>query len=386
MPSVKTSQWKDHAVIRLNPDGDRVELPARSQIVTESWNRVTAVPHIVYMPEVDRVLMLLSCDYPGSPWVHFAMVLFSDDHGATWSGPAYVHTDEKGDPGCGLGHGLTNLGGGRLMLYSCHPPARWFSDDYGATWGHTVPVAPAPNGRTWMAWDPALVDRDPQSGRVKRLMETGYWGDAGTMDSQAYVRFSEDGGRTWTGAHPVPEFEGVNEVCPVRAENGDIVATCRTDPPEALKPLQFDHYEGFGVSTSRDNGYTWSEVRQLYDWGRHHASTALLPCGHIVVTYVVRLGYPDTADGFRASLRHRGGCEPRQRPDVGPGPTVYPRRVDRKQEGIALARGKAALRRVARQPPHHVFSGAPRQLDPDRLRHGLSPAGRCLRTRTVRAA
>ena len=37
---------------------------------------------------------------------------------------------------------------------------------------------------------------------------------------------------------------------------------------------------------------------QLYDWGRHHASTVLLPDGTIVVTYVVRLGYPDTADGF----------------------------------------------------------------------------------------
>ena len=41
MPSVKTSQWKDHAVIRLNPDGEPIELPARLQIVTESWNRVT---------------------------------------------------------------------------------------------------------------------------------------------------------------------------------------------------------------------------------------------------------------------------------------------------------------------------------------------------------
>ena len=385
MPAVKTSQWRDHSVIRLNPDGDRVELPARSQIVTESWNRVVAVPHIVYMPETDRVLMLASCDYPGSPWVHHAMVLFSDDRGATWSEPACVHTDEKGNPACGLGHGLTNLGGGRLMLYSCHPPARWFSDDYGATWGDTVPVAPAPGERTWMAWDPALVDRDPQSGRVTRLMETGYWGDSGTMDSQAYVRFSADSGRTWTGAHHVPEFEGVNEVCPVRAANGDIVATCRTDPPEALKPHQFDHYEGFGVSISRDNGYTWSEVRQLYDWGRHHASLALLPCGHIVATYVVRLGYPDTVDGFP-----RFGIEAVVTRDNGQTWDLDRRYVlaewTGNKKGSSSARGKAALRRLACKPSHHVLSGAPGRLDPDRLRDGLSPAGRCLRNRTVRAA
>ena len=298
MPAVEQSNWNEHSVIRLNPDADGVVLPARLQIVTESWNRVTAVPHIVYMPEVDRVLMLLSCDYPGSPWVHHAMVLFSDDLGATWSDPAYVHTDATGNPACGLGHALTNLGEGRLMLYSCHPPVRWFSDDYGATWGDTVPVEPAPNGRTWMAWDPVLVDRDPDTGRVTRLMETGYWGDSETMTSQAYVRFSTDRGRTWNGARHVAEFKGVNEVCPVRAVNGDIVATCRTDPPEALKSLRFDHYEGFGISISRDNGYTWSEVRQLYDWGRHHASNALLSGGYIVATYVVRLGYPDTAEGF----------------------------------------------------------------------------------------
>ncbi|MDE3259621.1 MAG: sialidase family protein [Gemmatimonadota bacterium] len=290
--------WKDHAVTRLNPEGEPVELPAQSQIVTESWNRVVAVPHIVYMPEVDRVLMLASCDYPGGPWVHYAMVLFSDDAGATWSTPRYVHTDAQGNPACGLGHALTYLGEGRVMMYSCHPPSRWFSSDFGETWGDTVPVEPAPGGRTWMAWDPVLVDRDPGTGRMTRLMETGYWGDSATMDSQAYVRFSTDGGRTWTGAHHVPEFEGVNEVCPVRATNGDIVATCRTDPPDAYKDVRFDHYEGFGISISRDDGYTWSEVSQLYDWGRHHASTALLPCGYIVATYVVRLGYSDTADGF----------------------------------------------------------------------------------------
>ena len=97
---------------------------------------------------------------------------------------------------------------------------------------------------------------------------------------------------------PAPEFDGINEVCPIRAGNGNIVATCRTDPPEKYRTFRFDHYEGFGVSISRDNGYTWSKVNQLYDWGRHHASTVLLPDGAIVVTYVVRLGYPDTADGF----------------------------------------------------------------------------------------
>ena len=36
----------------------------------------------------------------------------------------------------------------------------------------------------------------------------------------------------------------------------------------------------------------------LHDWGRHHAGPVLMPNGDIVVSYVVRLGYPDTDDGY----------------------------------------------------------------------------------------
>jgi len=59
-----------------------------------------------------------------------------------------------------------------------------------------------------------------------------------------------------------------------------------------------------GVSISRDNGQTWSELHWLYEWGRHHASMVVLPDGRIVMSYVVRLGYTDTPDGF-----HRFGIE-----------------------------------------------------------------------------
>ncbi len=126
MPSAQSSQWKEHKVLRLNKDAAQIELPAQLQIVTESWNRVVAVPHIVYMPEKDRVLMLLSCDYAGSPCIHYAMVLFSDDGGATWSDAEYVYTDAQGNPDSGLGHALTYLGKGKVLLYTHYPLLRWF--------------------------------------------------------------------------------------------------------------------------------------------------------------------------------------------------------------------------------------------------------------------
>jgi hypothetical protein len=53
-----------------------------------------------------------------------------------------------------------------------------------------------------------------------------------------------------------------------------------------------------GVSISRDGGNTWSEVTTLFEWGRHHPGMVVLPDGDIVMTYVVRRGYPDTAEGF----------------------------------------------------------------------------------------
>jgi hypothetical protein len=60
--SARAAEWKAHEVRQLGEPavGDRV--PAKLKIVTESWNRVVAVPYIVYMPENDRLLMLVSCD------------------------------------------------------------------------------------------------------------------------------------------------------------------------------------------------------------------------------------------------------------------------------------------------------------------------------------
>ncbi len=99
MPSVQgsiLSRWKAHRVVRLNKDAARIELPAQLQILTESWNRVVAIPHVVYMPEKDRVLMLLSCDYAGSPFIHYAMVLFNRRRrSATWSDPEYYRARKR---------------------------------------------------------------------------------------------------------------------------------------------------------------------------------------------------------------------------------------------------------------------------------------------------
>ena len=105
-------------------------------------------------------------------------------------------------------------------------------------------------------------------------------------------------GRTWGKGLLVPQWKGVNEVALLRAANGDWVAACRTDIPARFKGETLDHYEGLGISISKDRGRTWSEVTKLYDWGRHHPSLVLMPNNDIVMTYVVRKGYVDTPDGY----------------------------------------------------------------------------------------
>jgi hypothetical protein len=239
------------------------------------------VPYIVYMPEKDRLLMLVSCDYP-----HRAMVLSSDDHGTTWSEPRPV---TAGTP-LGLGTSLTYLGQGEVLLHADNQ--RWFSQDYGVLWDSPVPCAPTSDGKAWYIWDPLFVERDEATGAMTRLAETGY-----SPDNQGYLRFSADAGRTWSAGVGVPQWKGINEVTILRAANGDWVAACRTELPQRFKN-EIDHYEGLGVSVSKDRGSTWSKVNMLYQWGRHHPSLILMPNHDIVMTYVVRKGYVDTPDGL----------------------------------------------------------------------------------------
>ncbi|NOS72423.1 MAG: exo-alpha-sialidase [Verrucomicrobia bacterium] len=292
--AVTAGEWKSHEVRQINGTAGDVRLPAQFQIVTERWNRVVAVPYIAYMPEKDRLLMLVNCDYP-----HHAEVLFSDDRGVTWSSPkpAIVGSDSK--PVAGLGTSLRYLGEGNAVIYGA---ARWFSRDYGQTWKESVPLAQTSDGKPWYTWDPPLAERDAKTGKIVRLVETGYtWfkpPEVKTAHQQAYLRFSTDEGKSWSASSKISQWEAVSEVALLRAANGSLIAACRTDTPARMQPEIIDHTEGLGISISTDDGKTWSDVRKLYDWGRHHPSMLLMPDGAIVMTYVVRKGYVNTPEGF----------------------------------------------------------------------------------------
>jgi hypothetical protein len=287
---------KRHAVVQLQGSDKPISSPAEMQWITESWN-VTSVraPYLVYMPEKDRVLMLAGC----GPSLQ-AAILASDDRGATWGERRWLRVDKNDQPD---GHvlGLTYLGQGKLTAFTENLKTFWSSVDYGQTWEKYTP--PDADSEKY-AWDPCLVITDV-NGHCERLVggcwtPTGVpWATPGGAYSQAYLRTSSDEGHTWSEAAKVPQWLGVNEVAITIARNNDWVAACRTDYPERFARHGFDHFGGLGVSISKDQGKTWSDLNMLYEWGRHHPSMVLLPDGRIVMTYVVRLGYPTTADQFQ---------------------------------------------------------------------------------------
>ena len=254
--SVGLAEWQSHTVRQFNGRAGQVRLPARFQIVTESWNRVVACPYIVNMAEKNRLLMLVGCDYP-----HRAFVLTSDDRGATWTEPRPAREGDDGKPSVGMGTALAYLGKGKLVFYedsilAAGQPSRWFSTDYGQTWGDAVP-ARAVIGQKGMAH---LGPAARRSGILKPAGSHG-WRRRVTRNqeliSQAWLRFSTDEGRTWGKSVRVPQWAGANEVYLFRAANGNLVAACRTDVPRRLKGKTLDHYEGLGISISKDDGRTW---------------------------------------------------------------------------------------------------------------------------------
>ncbi len=289
-----TAVWKDHTIYQLNSTGLPMKQQASTLTPSETWPGRTQLPFLVYMPDKGRILLYVNRilgEMSGN------LLSYSDDGGQTWTKPYYM-ADANGDASGEGSMGIAYLGGGKLL--SSNSGVR-FSSDYGLTWTGATPLPKTSDGGDLWPWYPFMVDRDPQTGKVTRLVDTRYrdvgaWG-VEPFDCQPAIRFSEDEGKTWSKELEVPQWRGINENVTVRAKNGDIVAILRTNMRGRYRQLWHDNYCGIAVSVSKDNGYTWSKPNQLFEWGRMHGSPVLMPNGDIVVSYLNRRGYPNTPDG-----------------------------------------------------------------------------------------
>lgn len=284
------ADWETHQIEQLNGKAPRIKSKAEIQIVfseEEDWRKKELgkvhYPYMVYMPEKDRLLMLVNWEKPRVN----AGICTSDNGGRTWTKPKSLVDS--------WAVGLTYLGGGNAILLSqksiTGPSDKyWFSRDYGKSWPESE-AAPGTNGKPFYEDSQFLVDKDSKTGRVTRLWATGK-----APGQACLVRYSDDMGRTWSPCRHIPQWGRTGEIILHRADNGTLIAACRVNLPQFEGKI--DHFSGLGVSVSKDNGQTWSELNILYAWGRHMSSMVTLENGHIVLTYVVRKGYLDTADGY----------------------------------------------------------------------------------------
>jgi len=288
------ADWKPYTIQQLNGNATRKTLSAQSQIPTGDFMEAVAAPYMVYIPEKDKLVMTL-----GVQWPYKGAAIESLNRGATWSKARFFGVDEMGKPNMEWVIGTTYLSHGLAYAGAETQPEKIMTRDYGVTWVYVKDPPALPAGGPFYLWDPMLVDRDRKTGNVTRLMSARYKQEdpSQTYSSQGYIFFSSDEGKTWSEPRKVPQWKGVNEIALVRAKNGDLIAGCRTDNPDRYKN-DIDHYCGLAVSVSKDNGLTWSELNHLYEYGRHHPSMVVLGNGDVVMSYIVREGYSDSADGY----------------------------------------------------------------------------------------
>lgn len=309
--------WRPHLIRQGDGSGGWVLREAQCQALRFRERGWTAGFGVAQMDN-GEIILLGICNRNKSLWYgggegDETIVAFSSDRGDTW-------TDlERMEGISGRPVMLAALGGGRLTFVT--GGTRYFSSDYGRTWPESVPKPDATNGAFFGMEGNPLVDRDDE-GNVTRMAEIGYnFGPGGKWrpaePTRAFIRWSDDGGRTWTDeSEPMAwrwedTFEGqtyergVSEGALVRADNGWLVAALRTDmPARYIHARHSDQMEGTGISISRDDGRTWSPVQTLFPAGRMHGHLLKLPGGDLVLTVTVR---HDVEDGELASYRR--GCE-----------------------------------------------------------------------------
>jgi hypothetical protein len=325
------SGWKPHAVKQGDGRGGWVQRPAELQFVRKPGD-LTDMTMCYGLAQMDNGEIILAAawnreDEKGKTLgPHRPLIAFSKDRGNTWSDLTVI-PDAEGRPVM-----LTYLGKGNLTFQTdvAVPTMQYFSKDYGRTWTERQRLQAEANkgvfldGKSqpgfWGAEGNNLVDRDAK-GVATRIAQVGWNYAPGTSHPAApaiaYLRWSEDGGRTWTRQsqpaawrfqteHEGKKYtRGVSEGSLVRAANGWLVAALRTDMHPRHLHDGIDNLEGTGVSVSKDDGATWSPVKVLFEAGRMHAHLLRLPSGDLVMTVIVRIDVGE--DGRMASYRR--GCE-----------------------------------------------------------------------------
>lgn len=156
----------------------------------------------------------------------------------------------------------------------------------------------------WDASTLTLVQRNAVYGRMTRLPDQNVLAIY-ERAARVWSRLSRDDGRTWEDERPVAAFAFGTAANPEIAvlPNGWLIAAYNERPNDGV------HHFAIQVLTSRDNGESWSEPRQVYEAGTDSGTGCwepaflVLPWGELQLYFANELPYPDTAEQEITLLR-----------------------------------------------------------------------------------
>ena len=306
--------WKEHFIKRGDGQGGYTCIAAQQQLL-RPYQGCRIIPYGLATMDNGEVICAATAWSSGVGPAEQTLITISDDGGTTWGEYIVLHGIHTRPMMLAyLGNGVVTFESGDTTRRM-----RLFSHDYGQTWEDRVEVPPAPSGQALGFEGSPLVDRDEQ-GNAIRIVQTGQTleGAAPNWKIVEYIRWSEDGGRTWprvdspqawrtTETHNGKTYDRCcGEGSLVRAANGWLVAALRTWVPVQFHdhPYCDDNLEGTAVSISKDDGVTWSPYQEIFDGGRHHATLMCMPNGDLVMVIIRRV---DFRDGKLVSYRR--GCD-----------------------------------------------------------------------------
>jgi len=308
--------WKKHTIKRADGSDGYTCHAAQMQFMPQYEGRKTVPYGLATMENSEVVCVAMAWPTESTGQVQ-TLVTVSEDEGATW-GEYLALPGIQCRPVM-----LAYLGQGVVTFEAGDTTERFrlFSHDHGRTWDERVEVAPAPapDGQPLGFEGNPLIERDSE-GNAIRIAQIGQTlgGGAPHWKITEYLRWSEDGGRTWPQVvSPAPWHYtetyagktykvGASEGSLVRAANGDLVAALRTFVPVwfAEHPHYEDSLEGTAVSISKDNGETWSPMKIVFEAGRHHPDLICMPNGDLVMTVICRVDF----EGSQLAS-YRRGCD-----------------------------------------------------------------------------
>lgn len=210
----------------------------------------------------------------------------SEDGGKTWSGRLATPASWRTCRDAPVLHRLADASGkARLFLFTGTFPIRVSrSEDDGATWTELEPVSFVGGGQFGGLTAMSAIERLKDGSHMALFHDDGRFieGKGVTLDAPRFIVFkcrSKDGGLTWSAPTKAAQHGAADlaEPCAIRSPDGAEIS---------LVLRENRRQRGSALCTTKDEGATWSEAREIrlaVTGDRHVARYA--PDGRLLIAF-----------------------------------------------------------------------------------------------------